>query len=42
MINRGFSETIKKYKKKPVIIEAMKYTEDNYKKLSLLLVKIIV
>lgn len=31
MANRGQSESIKKYKKKPVIIEAMKYTEDNYK-----------
>ena len=30
MANRGQSENIKRYKKKPVIIEAMKYTEDNY------------
>ena len=30
MTNRGQSENIKKYKKKPVIIEALEYTEDNY------------
>lgn len=30
MTNRGQSKNIKKYKKKPVIIEALEYTEDNY------------
>ena len=30
MIVKGYSNGIKRYKKKPVIIEAMKYTEDNY------------
>ena len=27
---RGYNESIKRYKKKPVIIEALEYTEDNY------------
>ena len=30
MIVKGYHNSVKKYKKKPVIIEAMKYTEDNY------------
>lgn len=30
MIVKGYSNSVKRYKKKPVIIEAMKYTEDNY------------
>ena len=30
MIVKGYSNGVKRYKKKPVIIEAMKYTEDNY------------
>lgn len=30
MIVKGYSNSIKRYRKKPVIIEAMKYTEDNY------------
>lgn len=30
MIAKGYSNSIKRYRKKPVIIEAMKYTEDNY------------
>jgi hypothetical protein len=29
MIVKGYSNSIKRYRKKPVIIEAMKYTEDN-------------
>lgn len=30
MIVKGYHNSVKRYKKKPVIIEAMKYTEDNY------------
>ena len=30
MIVKGYSNSIKRYRKKPVIIEAMKYIEDNF------------
>ena len=30
MIVKGYSNSVKRYKKKPVFVKAMKYTEDNY------------